>query len=87
MTLGKAVQAWMVWRHFTVQQLAVAADVKYHTIYRLIKGKHVNISVGDAVKLARALGTTVEVLVDGPLPPVLVEDAIQRVTALLAPPE
>ena len=52
-----------------------------------IKGKHVNISVGDAVKLARALGTTVEVLVDGPLPPVPVEDAIQRVTELLVPPE
>ena len=87
MTFGKAVHAWMVWRHFTVQQLAVATGVKYHTIYRLIKGKHGNTSVGDAVKLARALGTTVEVLVDGPLPPVPVEDAIQRVTELLAPPE
>ena len=65
MTFGEAVRAWMEHRNFTMQQLSRASGVPYATIYRLVRGTHHSLSVMDAVKVARALGTTVETLADG----------------------
>ena len=86
MTFGEAVHVWMEWRRFTIQQLSTASGVNYHKIYRLVNGTHTSITVGDAVKLARALGTTVEALVEGRHPSELESDELAPASQAMASP-
>ena len=61
-TFGERVAKARDKRGWTQQELAERAGVRYETINRIEKGKHVEPRVYVAVALAKALGTTVDYL-------------------------
>lgn len=56
--------AWREYRRFSVAELARAATVDYHDIYRVEQGSHDAPSLSKVLKIARALGVTVEQLAE-----------------------
>ena len=60
MTTGERVQELMDAHNFSCQQLATATGMPYHTIYRLLNGKHKDLKLIEARRLARALGQSLD---------------------------
>jgi transcriptional regulator with XRE-family HTH domain len=61
-TFGERLKQLREKRGFTVMQLAATSGVPYETIYRVERGTHQEPRVSVAVKLARALGLSLDVL-------------------------
>jgi len=62
MTFGERLRRLRENRGWTLQELASRAEVPYETIYRTEKGLHAEPRLSVAVKLARALGVSLDVL-------------------------
>ena len=63
-TFGARLKRLRERRGWSQQELAERAEVPYETIYRVERGRHQEPRVSVAVKLARALGVSLDVLAD-----------------------